>query len=359
MKLADAIAKKLMYTFNSSVKLRHLGAFIRYSSFRKVANLLRVEAGIFRGKTRDFGLPYMLTVEPTNRCNLRCPLCPTGKRLPGRDWQNMDVEAFRRIMDEVGDYVYMINFQNWGEPLLARELPELIAIARRKRVATTVATNGNYPLKLNQRIVESGLDNIVVAVDGATQETYEQYRVNGKLDVVTNNIKQLVKLREAAGLRRPFVEFQFLVFDHNRQDIPAIKRLAKELGADGLIIRAAVAPGNNENRRKFYTWNEERNFCRRFWYTASINADLGVTPCCNFFFKRDDLGNLSTQSFQSTWNGDVYAQNRLAVATRNYDQLHDNCKACKKYHGHLGCEAYGVAEDRGPEATALHDIEIA
>lgn len=345
MTFSDRVAKALMYRFRTSVKNKHVSAFVRYGSWTKLKNLISVEAAIRTGRTRNFGFPYMLTVEPTNRCNLRCPLCPTGRELHGRDLQTMDLDVLERLLDEVGPFVYMINFQNWGEPTLAKQLPDMIALAHRRRIATTVATNGNYPRTLNQRLLESGLDNLVVAIDGATQETYEQYRVRGKLDRVIENIQHLVSLRSEAKLSRPFIEAQFLVFDHNRHEIEAITRLAAHCKVDGILIRAAVAPGNGENRRRFYTWNEERNFCRRFWYTASINVDFGVTPCCNFFFQRDDLGNVRDTSFESIWHGETYVRNREAVVARDYDMLHSNCKACKKYSGTLGCEQYGVELD--------------
>lgn len=358
MKRTDKIAKSLMYAFRSSVKNKHVDAFVRYNSTTKLRNLLRVEYAIRRGKIRDFGFPYMLTIEPTNRCNLSCPLCPTGKGLVGRELQDIDMTAFRRVIDEIGQYVYMINFQNWGEPMLAQQLPDMIAFAHSRRIGTTVATNGNYSPKLKERILESGLDNIVFAIDGSNQALYSQYRVNGKLDLVKRNVRELMRLRDESGFRRPYVEVQFLVFEHNRADIPEIRKLATECGADGLLIRAAVAPGNSENRKKFYTWNEERDFCRRFWYTASINADLGVTPCCNFFYRQDDLANLTRLSFAEAWNGLAYVENRRAVASRDYERLHQNCKDCKKYSGSLGCESYGVAPVTSQPPGPLHEISV-
>lgn len=342
MRRLDPLIKRVMYASRTSVKNKHADAFVRYNSWAKLRNLLRVETAIRTGRVCNFGYPYLLTMEPTNRCNLRCPLCPTGRGLQGRPPQTLDMAAFERILEEVGPYVYMINFQNWGEPTLARQLPEMIAKAHAARIATTVATNGNYSPKLNARLIEAGLDNLIVAIDGATQESHQKYRVQGKLALVKENVRQLVDARDQIGKRRPYVEVQFLVFEYNRHEIPAIWRLAGECRADGLLIRAAVAPGNTANRRRFYTWNEERNFCRRFWYTASINADLGVTPCCNFFFRQDDLGNVGSGSFDSVWNGDTYVRNRVAVVNRDFEQLHANCNACKKYNGKLGCEAYGV-----------------
>jgi radical SAM protein with 4Fe4S-binding SPASM domain len=340
--------KKVMYTLRTRVKSKHVDAFLHYGSPAKLLNLLRVETAILRGSTRDFGLPYMLTVEPTNRCNLQCPLCPTGRGLVGRPKQSMSLDRYRRLIDEIGHAVYLINFQNWGEPLLGKNVIEMIEYAHRGGIYTAIQTNGNYATRLNEPLLAAGLDHIMFAVDGSTQEVYERYRVNGKLDLVRTNVRDLLQRRAASGKSRPFVELQFLVFDDNRDDLPNVRTMARDWGVDGLLVRAAVGPGNEANRRKYYVWDTQRGFCRRFWYTASINSDGGVTPCCNFFFQENDLGNVSEETFASVWNGPRYQQNRRAVATHDYAALHANCKACKIYHGPLMSTAYGVLDGGAP-----------
>jgi len=109
----DAALKKLMYAAGSRVKSKHVQAFLRYNSAARLRNLLRVELAIRRGATRDFGFPYILTVEPTNICNISCPLCPTGRGLEGRAKQTLSFEGYRRVVDEIGRYVYLVNLQNW------------------------------------------------------------------------------------------------------------------------------------------------------------------------------------------------------------------------------------------------------
>ncbi|HEU4557803.1 MAG TPA: SPASM domain-containing protein, partial [Longimicrobium sp.] len=128
--------------------------------------------------------------------------------------------------------------------------------------------------------------------------------------------------------------------------------MAREWGVDGLLVRAAVSPGNEENRRRFYVWDNQRGFCRRFWYTASINSDGGVTPCCNFFYRQNDMGNAAGTSFTEVWNGPAYRANRRAVATRDHAALHATCKACKIYHGPLSNAAYGVPGGEAPRPLA-------
>lgn len=339
---ADASIKALMYRYRTTVKSKHVDAFLRYNSPTKLRNLVRVEWGKRLGRTERFGYPYMLTVEPTNRCNLQCTLCPTGRGLVGRKKQRMDLARFRDLIDEVGPYVYAINFQAWGEPLIAPDTPEMVRYSHDRGIYTAISTNGNYPSRMNRELVDAGLDHISVAIDGSTQEIYETYRVKGNLERVEHNVRELIREREAQGRHWPFVEIQFLVFPHNEHELPDIRRLAGRLGVDGTLIRAAVAPGNESNRRRFYTWNNQQGFCSRFWYTAIINADGGVTPCCNFFYKEDDLGTLSQEGFEATWNGQAYRDARRAVAQGDRAALPENCRQCKVFGASLGKTDYGV-----------------
>jgi len=331
MNRLDSTLKRLMYAFGSSVKGKHLRAFLTCNSATRLSNLLRVELATRLGRTGYFGYPYILTVEPTNVCNLQCPLCPTGKGLLGRPHQALTLESYKRVIDEIGAYLYLVNLTNWGEPLLVREIVEMIRYSHEQRIFTAISTNGNYAASLNAKLVDAHLDHMTVAIDGSTQELYEQYRVGGRLDRVADNVSALVAEKKRLGVAHPFIELQFLVFDHNRHDVPEIEALAERLGVDGLLIRAANSPVNEENRRKFYTWNDRKGFCSRFWYTATINSDGGLTPCCNYFDKSDDYGNVFETSFAEAWNGEAYRRNRRAAADRDVDELTSICRSCKVY----------------------------
>jgi radical SAM protein with 4Fe4S-binding SPASM domain len=364
MRWLDAPLKRLTYRLKSPLKNKHLEAFLRYSSARKLRNLIAVEMAKRTGRTVDFGYPYTLTVEPTNHCNLRCTLCPTGQGLVGREKGYLSLAEFERIVDEVGDYVHVINFQNWGEPMLSRDTPAMIAYTHRKGIYTSIATNGNYPPSRNAALVEAGLDHILFALDGSHQDLYAQYRVGGRFEVVARNIQELIAAREERGAKHPFVEIQFLVFPHNEHDEEEVRELARLWKADGIMVRAAVAPENTTNRRSHYTWNDSKGFCSRFWYTASINSDGGVTPCCHFFHEENDLGNVSGSSFGDVWNNAAFRRSRELVARNEVSAMHPLCQACKVYGAELGYSQYGVQElqprgdarsNGGAGTVAAHD----
>jgi len=333
MKLLDNLIKKVMYSFNTSIKNKHIYAFFKYGSWKKFRNLLNVEIAILEKKTKNFGYPYMLTIEPTNICNLKCPLCRIGKGLIGRKKQNMHFKDFKKVVDEIGNYLYLINLYNWGEPLANPQIFDMIKYCHEKRMYASLATNGNYNTELNKKIIDSKLDHILFALDGSSKEIYGEYRVGGDFDLVVNNIKDLLKQRKIKKVRCPLIEIQFLVFKNNKRDIASIKKLARYLGVDGLLIRVGVAPGNEDIKKTYYAWDTKKGFCRRFWYCAVINCDGGVVPCCNFFYKKDDFGNVFSNKFYDIWNNSSYIHNRESILLKNFKKINKICKGCRKYDG--------------------------
>jgi len=332
MRVLDSIMKALMYRLKLRTKSKHVAAFVLRNSPHKLWNFIKVSAARHLGKSEDFGFPYILVIEPTNRCNLKCGLCPTGKGLVGRPKQNMSMQRFRCLIDEIGKYLYVINYQNWGEPTLAKELPEMIRYAYDNNIFTCVATNGHYKRSLNDAFINSHLDHITFAVDGSDNATYSEYRHGGNLSVVLNNIRDLLNKRNEKSVGYPFVELQFLVFEHNFNDINNIRILARDLGVDGLLIRAGESPVNEKALERYYTWDTEKHFCSRFWYTATIASDGGVAPCCNYFYRHDDFGNISESSFKEVWNNENFRKSRAHVSARCITKLPNTCKSCKIYN---------------------------
>ena len=337
MQMTDRLLKSLMYGFNSRVKAKHLYALLRYNSPAKMWNLGRVALGIALRRTSHFGYPFVVGIETTNLCNLECPLCPTGRGEVGRRKQSMTLARFQQVIDEIGRYVYVANLQNWGEPLLAKDVWRMIAYCHARRIYTAVETNGNYPESLNERLIDAHLDQITFAIDGSTQEIYEAYRVGGRLDLLLRNLRALLKRKAERDVAHPFVEIQFLVFEHNRDDLPRVRALAEELGVDGLLVRAANKPGNQLNARRHYMWRTGKNhFCDLPWRSAIINSDGGIAPCCRHFDRKDDYGNLFEDGgFEPVWNGEAFRKSRAAIAAVSRPDLHPICSTCHVFRsGH-------------------------
>jgi len=119
-------------------------------------------------------------IEPTNYCNLKCPLCPTGAGLIRREKAAMSFEDFKKILDNLGNQIIHLRLWNWGEPLLNKELPKMIKYAKSKNIYVNTSTNSSFLNKENVReLTNSGLDHLIVSLDGASEETYSLYRKNG------------------------------------------------------------------------------------------------------------------------------------------------------------------------------------
>jgi MoaA/NifB/PqqE/SkfB family radical SAM enzyme len=182
------------------------------------ANLARLASSYVRsmhsGHAAVSGLPFVLMIEPTNLCNLRCPLCPSGDGRLTRARGMMDRATFDRILKQTKGAVKLLQLWNQGEPLLHPDLPWMIRRAKQHGMFVSMSTNG-HPLadpSTAKKIVRSGLDHLIVSVDGATQETYARYRRGGNLQTVLRGIEHCVQARTIAGggsaIRNPQSEIE-------------------------------------------------------------------------------------------------------------------------------------------------------
>ncbi|MEN8226312.1 MAG: radical SAM protein, partial [Bacteroidota bacterium] len=186
------------------------------------------------------GMPASLSTEPTTSCNLRCPECPSGLRQFTRPAGQMPEEDFKNIIDQLKDRLAYLLLYFQGEPFLNPDIFKMIRYASKNRIYTTSSTNGHYLEDDNARnIVASGLDRLIISMDGTDQYTYERYRRGGELDRVTDGIQSLVRWKKQLRSSRPYIILQFLVLKTNEHQIPAMKKLAKELQVDRLEFKSA------------------------------------------------------------------------------------------------------------------------
>src|SRR5262249_34366480 len=172
---------------------------------RRLFNYHLARREFARGRTRLRSYPLKLTVESTSVCNLRCPACFTGIGEAGRRRGAVPPEFFTALMDVLGSYLLEVEFTNWGEPLLNQHLEDMVEVAARSGTTTTFSTNFSFPFtpQRAERLVRSGLTSLGVSIDGARQETYEQYRVGGDLALVLRNCELVQDAKRRLGSRRP------------------------------------------------------------------------------------------------------------------------------------------------------------
>src|SRR5438270_2066047 len=185
------------------------------------------------GKSLQWGYPVSISFEPTTSCNLRCPECPSGLRAFSRPTGMLQKDFFRQTIDDIyKDLLYLI-FYFQGEPFLNPDFLDMVKYAHDKGIYTATSTNAHYLTdEKAKRTVESGLDRLIISIDGTTQDVYKQYRVGGNLEKVIQGAKNIVKWKKELKSKTPFVFFQFLVVKHNEHQIEEIKQMAKEIGVD-------------------------------------------------------------------------------------------------------------------------------
>lgn len=330
--------------------------FLSKLSIKRVANALRVIGSYVYSKTtgspNQWGMPMSISFEPTTSCNLRCPECPSGLRSFTRPTGMLEGDLFRKTIDELHETLLYLIFYFQGEPYLHPEFTELVRYASQKGIYTATSTNAHYLSDTNaKKTVESGLDRLIVSIDGTTQDTYEQYRVGGKLHKVIEGTKRVIEWKKKLGSSTPHIVFQFLVVKPNEHQIDELKQLAAQIGVDEVGLKTAqiydyeqgspLIPTLEEYSRyakqpdgSYRIKNKFIDHCWKMWHSCVITWDGLVVPCC---FDKDAhyrLGNLSKQSFAEAWNSSAYMEFRKSlIKSRSEIEMCKNCTEGTKVWG--------------------------
>jgi MoaA/NifB/PqqE/SkfB family radical SAM enzyme len=211
---------------------------------RKAWNSLLVMGSYYvsrlTGKALHTGLPISISFEPTTSCNLRCPECPSGLRSFTRPTGMLADGLFKKTIDELKDTLLYLTFYFQGEPYLHPQFLEMVQYASTQKIYTATSTNAHYLTDANARkTVESGLSRLIISIDGTSQETYQAYRVGGKLHKVLEGTRNIIRWKKELNSPTPHVIFQFLVVKPNEHQIDEVQQLASELGVDEVALKTA------------------------------------------------------------------------------------------------------------------------
>lgn len=291
-----------------------------------------------------WGMPTTLSIEPTTSCNLRCPECPSGLRSFTRPTGMLEVSLFKNAIDQSKTHLTYLHLYFQGEPYLHPHFTELISYADKAGVFTATSTNAHYLTEENvDKTLASGLKQLIVSMDGITQEVYEDYRVGGKLSKVQEGLSLLVEKRKKTNHKFPRIILQFLVTGKNEHQIPTLQEWATRVGADELQLKSTqvynfeegspLIPKTEKYSRyskgengKWQLKKKIENKCWRMWQGAVITWDGKMVPCC---FDKDAshvMGNLQENSIQDIWKNVLYSKFRSQLL-RDRNQI-DICKNC-------------------------------
>lgn len=287
-------------------------------------------------------MPFSLGIDPGNICNLRCPLCPTGKSEPGAKKGFMSFRLFKQIFDQLKEDLSEINLYNWGEPLLNKDLIRMIRYVKECNKNIKVLTSTNLNVNDNallEEFISSGIDQVVVSCDGVSQAVYEKYRVGGNLDLVMKNLKFLVNKNKLSS-KNTLITWNFLVFKHNEHEIEAAKEMAKDLGVKlevGLMrtsLKDEILRPHEKNIEIDSDWipdnpdysaydkvnlctKKKIKTCKKLWQSISVNCNGLVFPCCAVYDERFAFGDSKKDSLKDIWNNKKFVSARKEVLNKN------------------------------------------
>lgn len=297
-------------------------------------------------KPYQWGMPAAISIEPTTACNLGCPECPSGLKQFTRPTGNLKPELLGKILEEMGTYLQYITFYFQGEPFIHPRMIDLIKEASSRRIFSVTSTNAHFITdKLADAIIDSGLNKLIISIDGTTQEVYEQYRKKGSLEKVISGTQRILDAKIRRKAKYPLLYFQFLVVKPNEHQIDEVKELGKEMGVDGVLFKTAqVYAYKNGNpliptiekyaryrKRNDGTWeikNKLLNQCWKMWHSSVITWDGRVVPCCFDKDAKHAMGQLNSLPFREIWHGKTYRQFRQAIL-KSRDEI-DICKNCSE-----------------------------
>ena len=328
-------------------------SLLRYGSLAKIVNAYKTERAYRRRTSYVRSAPYILFLEPLYYCNLDCPLCdrqlfPDARR---KDAGRLALGLFDRILDEIGDYLFQCQIFGQGEPLLDWPLTrQIIERCHRRRIFTLVSTNCTLiDPAIAREMLTCGLDYLVLAIDGITQQSFEVYRVGGLLDDAMNGMKLVLDLRRKLRSKTS-IEWQFLVHRGNVEEMADAKALAKDLG---VYIRFAPLGGMEWNselenqwlphhcdwnalpaepHKPMYNWP-----CYFLWRSLVLNSN-GKVARCLLYQNVSQYADLRHMSVKEAYNHPSAQRARQlfsksAVPEGEFPPPCCNCSYYARHHG--------------------------
>ena len=294
-------------------------------------------------------LPSELYIETTNRCNLKCRTCPQYFGMQ-EDFADLTPAAVERILDQF-PFVRRVVLHGIGEPLLNKDLPELIAIVKRRGAHTLFNSNGLLLRGRSlERVVTAGLDELRVSVDSASPATYALVRGADGFARIIENLRGLSRLKRSLGVSIPTVSLWITGMKSNVGELPALVRLASEVGVGEVYLQRLVYSGRGlavelgidlKGSGEASTADmvagesgqtESYRACRRPWSLMYVTANGNVLPCCIAPFTGAHydgmvLGNIFQESAEEIWNGQRYRHWRQAMLSGEPPEACAGCGA--------------------------------
>lgn len=290
--------------------------------------------------------PVHVSIEPTNACNARCPVCETGKGDMQRKTGFLDEHLYKEFLDDAAPTTAVLLYYFMGEPFMHRASYDMIRYARDKGIYVETCTNGDFVDP--EGIIYSDINKVSFQLGGMDQQTHGRYRVRTRLDKAVENLERLIELRKKYPNSAVEIEVGFIVMRHNEHQVDEFLDWAKKIGVDRASVIDPCARNMTEAHaylpkdRKYWYYDEEAfakgvlkpkklpdNECVWIWNSIQLNWDGSAVPCCRDPNGKFPLGNVFEKGIQAVFNGEKATAFRRSILDQQGDV--SICKLCSGY----------------------------
>lgn len=316
--------------------------------------------------------PSRLQIEIITRCNLACIMCPRTVGLKqvhkntSRDvwFQQMGIDQFRAIVQRF-PHAQIVSLHGIGEPLMHPHIYEMVEIGAQLGMQVGFTTNGTLLSEpACTRLLDAGIANLIISLDGATAATYEAIRVHARFDTIITNIRTLMEIRYARHQTKPKVTLAMVVSRRNSRETSFLVKLAHTLGVDDVLLSPVLPaePGAELLMCSTTEWTEATqearaaayslgirlhvrgggesvsggpkstkmtHRCLAPWFETVVTLNGDVMPCCNIHHPVFSMGNTFDKEFIKIWNGEKYRSFRTELRNRNHTP--EPCQWCPDF----------------------------
>lgn len=336
---------------------------------RKKINKILNKLEIFLGREKLWSYPRYIQLEPTNRCNQKCIMCPRNEPDFDVPFGDMPFDDYLKILEQI-PFITNMQLNGLGEPLLHPRIFDMFREASRRGIKTSINSNVALidSIEKAKRLVNSGLDILKVSMDTADPKVYRNIRQSDTFNQVVKAIKLIVKAR--GNKHNPQIWFNSIIMKNNYKDLGEILKMGKKLGIDLVRfkpinafwvgenskltieaeslkkeIRKAIKIGEdlkiNNNlkellkrlEKNIYLRPKENIPCYSPWTELYIQYYGGVRLCCEFYDKDYDIGNMLKENFKKIWNGKKMRHIRKEFKKGN--TYFPACKDCNRFQKNI------------------------
>ena len=290
--------------------------------------------------------PVHISIEPTNVCNARCPVCETGKGDMKRKNGFLDEKKYYRFIDDIAPTTNSMMYYFMGEPFMHKHAYEMIRYAREKGIYVESCTNGDF---IDAKgIIYSDINKISFQLGGMDNATHQRYRIRSDLDKALSNLYELIEERKKNPNSNVQIDVGFIVMRHNEHQVHDFLKWAEEIGVDTANVVDPCVRNMFEGHaylpkdRKYWYYDEQAfeqgilkpkllpdNQCIWVWNSLQLNWDGTAVPCCRDTNGENIFGNVFEEGLIPVWNSEKAIAFREKILTSQGNV--GICQLCSGY----------------------------